>query len=163
MFVRNVDEALRTRQRSLVIVFDDHDIGVADVRAKSALETRLDIYRDRLLEIHPQHLLATADHAHFQNRRPVDHVDEFAAHVRGTELLLERRCRIVVADDADQRHVDPQRREVQRHVRGAAGSVFARLDVDDRHRRLLRHATGSAVPVPIEHDVPDDEDGSVAK
>ena len=146
-----------------VVILDHHDIGAVDVHPYRAFEACLDVGTDRLLEIDPQHLLAAADDTHFENRRPVSEPDEFASDVRSGQLLPQRRRRIVVTDDAYEGHVEPQRREIQRHVRGTTRSILARLDVDDRHRRLLRHATGFPIPIAIEHHVPNDENGSVAK
>jgi hypothetical protein len=76
VFVRDVDEALRVRKRSLVVILDHHDVGARDVRAQRVFQPRLDIGRNRLLEVDPQHLLAAADDTHLENRRPVGDVDQ---------------------------------------------------------------------------------------
>ena len=70
---------------------------------------------------------------------------------------LERMPRLVVADDAEQRHPRAQRRGVARDVGGAAGTLLAARDLDDRHRRLGRNALDVAEPVAIEHHVADDQ------
>ena len=83
-------------------------------------------------------------------------------HAFAPKQPLEHMSRLVVADDADQCHLRPQRRGVAGDVGGSAGTLFAARDLDDRDRRLGRNAIDVAEPVAIEHRVADDQNARAA-
>ena len=68
-----------------------------------------------------------------------------------------------VADDSHQRRPAAERRDVVRHVGGAAEAGVLRLESDDRDRRLRRNPRHPSDDEAIEHDVADHEHGQAGK
>ena len=71
--------------------------------------------------------------------------------------------RVVVADEADERHAAAERRDVVRDVGRAAEPVFVAREADDRHRRFRRDAIDVADQEVIEHHVADDDDATAGE
>ena len=65
---------------------------------------------------------------------------------------------LVVAEEAGNGGLGPERGEIERHVGRAARAVAVALEVDDGHGRLGRDALRVTPDVVVEHHVADDED-----
>ena len=79
-----------------------------------------------------------------------------AAIRRVAEQRAQPRRRVVSADDADERHLRAERRQVLRDVRGAAQTRVFALESHDGHRCLRRDPRHPSDDEPIEHHVADD-------
>ena len=92
--------------------------------------------RRRLLEIDPQQLLASREHAKLDGCRERSIAQERRRHAIGGEQSLERVACLVVAQHRQQAGMSAQRCDVARDVGRAAGSLFGSRDLRDRDRCL---------------------------
>ena len=56
-----------------------------------------------------------------------------------------------------------ERRNIQGHVGGPAGTFLGLADMHHRYRRLRRNPGGGAMPVAVQHDITDDKDTRLLK
>jgi hypothetical protein len=75
------------------------------------------------------------------------------------ELLLEADGGLIVTPDADEQRPAAERRDVQRHIGGAAEPVLIALESDDWYRCLGRNAIHAADEEVVQHHVAHDGDG----
>ena len=96
------------------------------------------------------------DEAHFARRRP-RFIDHQFGHDRAElgERLAQREPGLVVADEADKNAGRAERRDVARHIAGAADLDRVALDRQHRRRRLGRNARDLAIDEVVEHHVAD--------
>src|SRR5262249_22824912 len=74
-----------------------------------------------------------------------------------------RRRRRIVAEHSGEHGPAAERRDVVRHVGGAAEADVLVLEEDDRDRRLGRDPRHAADDEPVEHDIAGHEHGDIAK
>src|SRR6204780_4868313 len=91
--------------------------------------------------------------------RLVDHQIGHDQAVELAERIGQRRARLIVADQADQNTFRTERRDVARHVAGAADLDRAVPDREHRRRRLGRYARDLAIDEIVEHEIADAEHG----
>ena len=75
------------------------------------------------------------------------------------EGVGQRESGLVVADEADEDAARAERRDVARHIAGAADLDLAVRDREHRGRRLRRNARDLAIDEVVEHEIADAEDG----
>ena len=114
------------REAALAVVGQDDEIGVRQQAIVIGEFRRENLVRRRGLEIDAQQLLLAADHAQLDGRRQRRIAMERRRHVFAGEHARERRTRLIVADDGQQRRPRAQRRRVARDVGGAAGRSSVR-------------------------------------
>ena len=102
-------------------------------------------------------LVALGDDADLGGRRPAASPTSAGAMPASRHALRQRRGRIVMARDGDERGASAERRDVVRHVGGAADPMAFVIEHDDRHRRFRRDAGHASRDELVEHGVADDE------
>ena len=116
--------------------------------------------RRACLAIDAKHVLAACHHARLQCRRPVARSDDtLDVDARALERSQQPSSRLVISDNPDEPHAAPERGEVERGVRRAAGSVRFALPTKHLHRRFGRDTLDIAPHVVVAHDVADNENG----
>ena len=99
--------------------------------------------------------------AHFARRLPRA-VDRQIGHDIAIELgqrIGQRQAGIVVADQRDEDTARAERRDIARHVAGAADFGRVAPDGEHRRRRLRRDARHVAIDEFVEHEIADAEHG----
>ena len=103
-------------------------------------------------------LIPLRDDPHLGRRRARRVADERRRDPGLVAGARERRRRVVLSGDGDERRLAAERRHVVRDVRGAANPVRLVIEGDDRNRRLGRDARHAPDDELVEHGVADDED-----
>ncbi len=118
---------------------------------------------ERLLEIHAQQLLMATHHPQLDDGGLVIDALEMRLHTGSREAVSQALTRLVLAGHTHQRRGRPQRCDVQRDVGRTAWAIFDLLDLHHRHRCLGRNPRRTAMPVTIEHDVTDHQNGGLVE
>ncbi|MOA38447.1 hypothetical protein D3C78_1601330 [compost metagenome] len=106
-----------------------------------------------LFEVHAQQLLLTAQHAHLQRGVQGRVGDQVGMDAGLGGQAANTVASFVRAQHAHQRHLATQRRDVARHVGGAAQAVFTARNAHHGHRGFRRNAFDFTKPVAVQHHV----------
>ncbi|MNC85948.1 hypothetical protein D3C83_15730 [compost metagenome] len=151
------------REPALAVVGKNHRIRGAQ-HAREVLKLRRQHFMARrLLEVHPQQLLAAADHAQLDRGRDAPVAVKLSHNALPREQALEPRAGFVGANHREQAYRRPQRGRVARNIGGAAGTLLDPVDPDDGHWRFRRDPPNVSKPVAVQHHVADYQQPGLAQ
>ena len=110
---------------------------------------------------HQMGRVVLGDEAHLARGLPrlVDHKIGNDQTVELAERVGQRQAGLVVADQTDEDAFRAERRDIARHIAGAADLDRAVPDREHRRRRLGRNARDFAIDEIVEHEIADAEHG----
>ena len=159
-----LDRRLRggLRDRALLVVGDQDHVGaggrLADLLRQRGLE--IPVRRAIALVVDPRHLLVARRHDAELPRRAAVAVGDAPPPVPMPASRRSASSRVPSASLPTRPAISTraaERRDVVRHVRGAAEAIALVIELDDRHRRFRRNAVDPPDHEVIEHQVADDQ------
>mmetsp|Transcript_10440 Transcript_10440/g.42574 ORF Transcript_10440/g.42574 Transcript_10440/m.42574 type:complete len:200 (+) Transcript_10440:956-1555(+) len=113
-----------------------------------------------VLEVDPDELLGTSDHAQFDDGVQLLVVAQHGGDVMLVQQLAQLLGGLVLADHGQQRGLCAEGAHIQRDIGGTAQPQLLTLNPHDRHRGFRRDAIHGTVPVAVQHHIADDENAS---